>query len=133
MTPPYCARDIRPIPNSMDFVDLYALIHNTNYKLLWSNGDIKSVQGDSGHAQSSMVTEVYSHILDDGRRRNAEVFNSRFYGEAEEPPEEYAEKAEKTSKKGRPKKESAAEKELLEKIRQNPEFADMLRNLLDSK
>ena len=29
-----------------------------------------SIQGDSGHAQVNMVTDVYSHILDDDRRKN---------------------------------------------------------------
>ena len=28
-----------------------------------NGGDIKAVQGDSGHAQVNMVTDVYSHIL----------------------------------------------------------------------
>ena len=32
-----------------------------------------SIQGDSGHAQVNMVTDVYSHILDDDRRKNAEL------------------------------------------------------------
>ena len=30
---------------------------STTYKLMRSSGDIKSVQGDTGHAQASMVTE----------------------------------------------------------------------------
>ena len=29
-----------------------------------SGGDIKAVQGDSGHAQADMVTEAYGHIID---------------------------------------------------------------------
>ena len=38
-----------------------------------------SIQGDSGHAQVNMVTDVYSHILDDDRRKNAELFEEAFY------------------------------------------------------
>ena len=38
-----------------------------------------TVQGDSGHAQVNMVTDVYSHILDDDRRKNAELFEEAFY------------------------------------------------------
>ena len=39
-----------------------------------NGGDIKSVQGDSGHAQVKMVTDVYSHIIDEDRRLNAKRF-----------------------------------------------------------
>ena len=41
--------------------------------------DIKAVQVDSGHAQVNMVMDVYSHILDDDRRKNAELFEEAFY------------------------------------------------------
>ena len=44
------------------------------YKLKLNGGDIKSVQDDSGHAQVKMVTDVYSHILDEDRRLNAQRF-----------------------------------------------------------
>ena len=33
-----------------------------------NGGDMKSVQGDSDHAQAKMVEDVYSHIIDDDRR-----------------------------------------------------------------
>lgn len=49
------------------------------YKLKWNNGDIKSVQGDSGHAQMDMISDVYSHILDEDRRFNAQKFEEQFY------------------------------------------------------
>ena len=49
------------------------------YKLKLSGRDVKAVQGDSGHAQASMVTEVYSHILDENRKVNAELFEKAFY------------------------------------------------------
>ena len=40
---------------------------SVTYKLKLNGGDIKAVQGNSGHAQVNMVTDVYSHILDDDR------------------------------------------------------------------
>ena len=40
---------------------------------------MKAVQGDSGHSQVSMVTGVYSHILDDDRRKNADLLEEAFY------------------------------------------------------
>ena len=53
---------------------------SVTYKLKLNGGDIKAVQGDSGHAQVSMVTDVYSHIIDEDRRKNAELFEEAFYG-----------------------------------------------------
>ena len=52
---------------------------SVTYKLKLNGGDIKAVQGDSGHAQVNMVTDVYSYILDDDRRKNAELFEEAFY------------------------------------------------------
>ena len=49
------------------------------YKLKLNGGDVKSVQGDSGHAQAKMVTDQYSHILDESRRTNAQLFEDAFY------------------------------------------------------
>lgn len=49
------------------------------YKLKWNGGDMKSVQGDSGHARMDMVANVYSHIIDEDRRYNAQKFEEQFY------------------------------------------------------
>ena len=55
-------------------VVFHSLRHTSvTYKLKLSGGDIKAVQGDSGHAQADMVMEVYGHILDEDRRKNAVV------------------------------------------------------------
>jgi len=44
-------------------VVFHSLRHTSvTYKLKLSGGDIKAVQGDSGHAQADMVTEVYGLI-----------------------------------------------------------------------
>lgn len=56
---------------------------STTYKLKLSGGDIKAVQGDTGHAQAAMVTERYAHILDDDRRVNADRFEDAFYGNSQ--------------------------------------------------
>ena len=59
----------------------HSLRHTSvTYKLKLNGGDIKAVQGDSGHAQVNMVTDVYSHIIDEDRKRNAELFEEAFYG-----------------------------------------------------
>lgn len=49
------------------------------YKLKWNGGDMKAVQGDSGHAQMDMIADVYSHIIDEDRRFNAQKFDEQFY------------------------------------------------------
>ena len=38
------------------------------------------MQGDSGHAKAQMVTDQYSHILDENRRANAQLVEIAFYG-----------------------------------------------------
>lgn len=52
------AHDLKPVV-------FHSLRHSsTTLKLKISGGDIKSVQGDTGHSVSDMVTDVYSHIFD---------------------------------------------------------------------
>ena len=59
-------------------VVFHSLRHSSiTYKLKLNRGDIKAVQGDSGHAQAKMVTDQYSHILDDDRQQNAKHFTGR--------------------------------------------------------
>ena len=61
-------------------VVFHSLRHSSvTYKLKLNGGDIKAVQGDSGHSQVDMVTDIYSHIIDEDRRRNAELFEEAFY------------------------------------------------------
>lgn len=61
-------------------VDFHSLRHSSiTYKLILSSGDIKAVQGDSGHAQAEMVTELYAHILGEARKLNAQKFETAFY------------------------------------------------------
>lgn len=50
------------------------------YKLKLCGGDIKAVQGDLGHALTRMVTDQYSHILDESGQENARLFEEVFYG-----------------------------------------------------
>lgn len=52
---------------------------STTYKLKLNHGDIKATQGDTGHSQADMVMEVYSHILDENRKVNAQKFEESFY------------------------------------------------------
>jgi len=70
------------LKRSIDLPDVvfHSLRHSsTTYKLKLSGGDIKATQGDTGHAQVEMVTKVYSHILDEDRKINAQKFDEMFY------------------------------------------------------
>ena len=61
-------------------VVFHSLRHlSTGYKLKMTNGDVKSVQGDTGHAEAEMVTDVYSEIIDEDRRYNAQKMDEQFY------------------------------------------------------
>ncbi len=73
-------------------VVFHSLRHSSvTYKLKLNNGDLKATQGDSGHAQVQMLTEIYAHILDEDRRVNAQKFEAAFYSNPDlrdvRPPE----------------------------------------------
>ena len=81
---------------------------------------MKSVQGDSGHAQVKMVADVYSHIIDDDRRLNAERLEAAFYSGRQATPEPVQPVTQESS---------TDDKELLLKLLQNPEMAALLKSL----
>lgn len=96
------------------------------YKLKLNGGDMKSVQGDSGHAQVKMVADVYSHIIDDDRRINAQRFEEQFYQHKSEPQVEEAAQEETAPQS------SQTDQELLLKLLAKPEMAALLKSLASS-
>lgn len=107
---------------------------STTYKLKLSGGDIKAVQGDTGHAQASMVTERYAHILDDDRKRNAERFEAAFYssGSAEIGETEISEDS--ISGDESAVSDEINEREvLLKMLEQSPEMMALLKAMLEKK
>ena len=76
------------------------------------------MQGDSGHSQINMVTDVYSHIIDDDRRKNAELFEEAFYEKKDLDPSMHAHAAGKTVELP-----TDVDAELLAKVLSNPEMA----------
>lgn len=61
-------------------VVFHSLRHcSTSLKLQLSGGDIKAVQGDTGHAQSRMVTDLYAHINNESRRTLAQKMDEKFF------------------------------------------------------
>lgn len=109
------------------------------YKLKWNGGDMKSVQGDSGHAQLDMIADVYSHIIDEDRRYNAQKFEEQFYNtkglnlkeDKEVPVPEFNALIENTKKSAYKEKadDKQSEQELLVKLLNNPETAALLKLL----
>jgi len=66
--------------NELPKVEFHSLRHlSTTVKLIISKGDVKSVQGETGHSQSKMVTDTYAQILDKNRRAMAKKFEKSFY------------------------------------------------------
>lgn len=66
--------------NHLRPVVFHSLRHSsTSVKLKISGGDIKAVQGDTGHAQANMVTDVYSHIMDSSRKHLAQQMETQFF------------------------------------------------------
>ena len=100
----------------MPKVVFHSLRHSSvTYKLKLTGGDIKAVQGDTGHAQASMVTERYAHIIDDDRKKNAQRMQEAFYS-----PSTVAEQT------------SESDQALLAKLLANPQMAEMLKQLAKS-
>lgn len=136
------------VENDLPEVVFHSFRHaSITYKLKWNGGDMKSVQGDSGHARMDMVVDVYSHIIDEDRRYNAQKFEEEFYGAkglkgveqgvpvpkfnsvAKPRNEEVEDKVEETRAK-----ESDADENmvLITKLLNNPETAALLKVLAKS-
>ena len=63
-------------------VVFHSLRHlSTSIKLQLSNGDVKAVQGDTGHSQSAMVLDVYAHTFDANRQELANKVNASFFNQ----------------------------------------------------
>lgn len=92
-----------------------------------SQDKIKETLGDSGHSQINMVTDVYSHIIDDDRRKNAELFEEAFYEKKDLDPSMHAHAAGKTVELP-----TDVDAELLAKVLSNPEMAALLSTLAKS-
>ncbi len=66
--------------NGLKRVVFHSLRHTSiTYKLVSTSGDIKAVQGDSGHSTANMILDVYSHIIDEGRAKNADLIENDYY------------------------------------------------------
>ena len=77
--------------NSLRPVVFHSLRHSsTSLKLKLSKGNIKAVQGDTGHAEARMVTDTYAHGFDADRKLIAQEMDSGFFSKvgADQKPAE---------------------------------------------
>lgn len=66
--------------NNLPPVVFHSLRHcSTSVKLQLSGGNIKAVQGDTGHAQARMVTDLYAHADTEDRRLLAQKVEQDFF------------------------------------------------------
>lgn len=107
-------------------VVFHSLRHSSiTYKLKLNGGDMKAVQGDSGHAQMKMVADVYSHIIDEDRCLNAQKLEAAFYGTKENPEPAPLPKPQTASEVAEEDPDTLKILQLL----QNPETAALLKQL----
>ena len=65
----------------------HGLRHSSStYKLEISEGDIKSVQGDTGHQTANVLMNTYAHIRNQPRIQLTQKIAQDFYGKQEAPP-----------------------------------------------
>ena len=100
--------------NGLKKAVFHALRHSsTSLKLKLSGGDVEAVLGDTGHSQSDMVTDVYSHIMDEDRKRLAKKVDTEFFaGYVKPAPIE--------------EPESDATRELVRLLKDSPQLAEHL-------
>ena len=100
----------------------HSLRHSSiTYKLKLNSGDMKSVQGDSGHAQAKMVADVYSHIIDEDFMMNAQRFEETVYASKKEDAGKEQEKMADSAQE--------SDQELLMKLLAKLEMAALLKTL----
>jgi integrase len=71
--------------NGLPKVVFHSLRHSsTTTKLKITNGDLKATQGDTGHADPTMIMDLYAHIRDKDRVETARKFEKEIYNQSQE-------------------------------------------------
>ena len=58
---------------------------SATYQLMISGGDVKAVQGTTGHATADMLVNTYAHIQQSSRVELGRKFEEGFYAKQESP------------------------------------------------
>ena len=75
----------------------HGLRHSSaTYQLMISGGDVKAVQGTTGHASANLLVNTYAHIQQDSRKKLGKKFEEGFYKPVEPEPQSVPAKAEPT-------------------------------------
>lgn len=110
---------------NLPYVVFHSLRHSsTTYKLKLNHGDLKATQGDTGHSQISMITDVYAHILDEDRKINAQKFEASFYAQHGRNPLQDVIP---------PKDNSSDLDNLIVSLKESPELVSMLTKIMRGK
>ena len=104
--------------NNLPDVVFHSLRHSSaSIKLELSHGNIKAVQGDTGHAQANMVTNVYAHSNNTERKKLAKVVEEQFFARLSQPDQPVI---------------SQQNQQLLTLLNAKPEMAGTLMQLLQA-
>lgn len=75
----------------------HGLRHSSaTYQLMISGGDVKAVQGTTGHASANLLVNTYAHIRQDSRKKLGKKFEEGFYKPVESAPQSIPSEAEPT-------------------------------------
>ena len=75
----------------------HGLRHSSaTYQLMISGGDVKAVQGTTGHASANLLINTYAHIQQDSRKKLGKKFEESFYKPVESAPQSLPSEAEPT-------------------------------------
>ena len=102
------------------------VFHSLRHSSTTYKGNIKATQGDTGHSQPDMVTQVYAHILDEDRKVNAQRFEAGFYAK---PNLRGVEQSQRSETAQQPCLDAV---QLLLQLQANPELAAVLKGLLNT-
>lgn len=118
--------------NSLRKVVFHSIRHTSiTCKLKLTGGDLKAVQGDSGHAGLKMIEDVYSHILDGDRAKTAQILEDVYYSKRRQPEDIY--KSGSTKAEIYPGDQNQIDLDELMEIFSHPEILMLLRSLLEER
>ena len=105
-------RQWRSVHPEFEQIVFHGLRHSSaTYQLLQSDGDFKSVQGNTGHATAAVLMDTYAHTQDKPRLELAERIEANFYTQDLTPAAPHPRQNEK------PTATKISGKEILEAIR----------------
>lgn len=118
--------------NSLRKVVFHSIRHTSiTCKLKLTGGDLKAVQGDSGHAGLKMIEDVYSHILDGDRIKTAQILEDVYYSKKRQPEDVYESGI--TEAEIYPGDQNQIDLDELMEIFSHPEILILIRSLLEER